>query len=1015
MIQKYIKKQWLILGFIWFLGSSWGIAQNSLKGIIKDNNNELLAGATINIKGTDEVTLTNVSGVFTLSTRQKLPFTIIVSYVGYQAQEIDIYEISEEPLDISLKLDNVLDEIVVIGYGEQKRSNFTGSIATIPTELRQQPVSSPDKLLQGSVAGVQVTQSSGQPGSGNTIRVRGGTSINAGSEPLYVIDGFPIYNSDLSTDAGVISGAKINPLSSFSSVDIESIQVLKDASATAIYGSRGANGVIIITTKKGRRNESNISYDAFYGVQDVIRKLPLLNAEQWGYLKNDARIDAGKPPTYTQEELDQLGEGTDWQEEAFTSALIQSHNLSLSAGSDRSNLILSGNYYKQEGVIIRTGFERYSGRLNIDHDISEKLKVGVFLTGSITNADVAPNGVVQGLLEMVPTVPVKDADGSYTIVSPFETAIGNPINSLVNNTNETKTTRFLLNGFIEYEIIEGLKAKVQFGTDIINNKQNRYVASTVFEGIPGGSASVGTLATFGWLNENTLNYFKKIASRHTLDILVGFTQQKSSTEGHISNASNFVNDNSTYNNLGAGTILQAPASSYSAWALRSFLGRINYNLDDKYFLTLTLRADGSSRFGSNNRWGTFPSVAIAWNVHNESFLKNSTRISNLKLRLSSGLTGNQEIPPYRSLSILSYYSSNFNNVLFAGFAPSSYANANLGWEKTIQHNLGVDLGLFKNRINLTLDVYYKKTNDLLLNIPLPYTSGLESAFQNYGSMENKGIELALQTNNIQGELEWNTSIVISANRNKVLSLGPGITEFIPINPANSNRPSEIVRVGEPLGNFYMYQADGVFQEGDNFALSPSQNVRPGSQKYKDLNGDDKVTQADISIVGNAQPLFIGGITNTFRYKNFDLTIFLQGSFGNKIFSNTKALLEIGSGFTGASATLLDRWTPTNTDTDVHRAIEDPSPTLSDRFVENGSYLRLKNLSLGYTLPKELASKVKLQNARIYVSLQNYITWTNYTGFDPEVSRNGQDNLYSGFDYGSYPGTKSIQTGISLTF
>jgi len=403
-------------------------------------------------------------------------------------------------------------------------------------------------------------------------------------------------------------------------------------------------------------------------------------------------------------------------------------------------------------------------------------------------------------------------------------------------------------------------------------------------------------------------------------------------------------------------------------------------------------------------------------VHNESFLKNVSQISNLKLRFSIGKTGNQEIPPYQSLGLLSYYSSNFDGKLTGGFAPSSYANPDLSWEMTTQSNLGVDLGLFNSRVILVTDIYYKRTDDLLLNIPLPYSSGLESAFQNFGSIENKGIELALQTRNLTGDFQWNTSIVFSANRNKVLSLGPGIVEFIPINPANSNRPSEIVRVGEPLGNFYMYKADGVFQEGDNFALSPSPNVKPGSQKYKDIDGDNKVTASgDVTIVGNSQPLFIGGITNTFRYKHFDLTVFFQTSYGNKIFSNTKAILEIGSGFTGASSTMLDRWTPTHTDTDVHRAIEDPSPTLSDRFVEDGSYLRLKNISLGYTFSKSLLERVRLTNARLYASMQNAFTWTNYTGFDPEVSRNGQDNLSSGFDYGSYPGTRSVQFGLSVSF
>jgi TonB-linked SusC/RagA family outer membrane protein len=989
-------------------------AQDVIKGIIKDETGQELPGASVVIKGSSYYTLTDINGNFSLKTPKEYPFVLAVNFVGYETQEIEIYELAEEAVEISLKLQNVLSEFVVVGYGEQKRSDFTGSLSTVPSEVKLQPVSSPDRLLQGSVAGIQVTQSSGQPGSGTSIRIRGGTSINAGSEPLYVIDGFPIYNSNASADAGVISGDKINPLSAFNPEDIESIQVLKDASATAIYGSRGANGVIIITTKRSQRNENNISYSGYYGVQSVIRKLPVLNAQQWGALKNDAMIDAGKTPAFTDAQLQDLGKGTDWQDEAFRTAALQSHSLSLSKGSEKSNLIFSGNYFQQDGVLINTGFERYTAKLNLDYDITDRLRFGAFLNGSHTKAKVAPNGTVQSLLEMPPSIPVKDEEGKYTVMSEYETQVGNPINSLVNNTNETSTNRFLLNGFGEYTLLDGLKLKVMLGADVITNKQNRYLPSTVFEGQPGGIASVGSLSTLNWLNENTLSYSARFGN-HGLDFLAGFTQQQSKTETHISRSANFVNDAFKYNDIGSGTLLLAPSSSYSAWALKSWLGRVNYNYNDRYLATFTLRSDGSSRFGHLNRWGVFPSAAVAWNVSNEGFLKQSSAIDLLKLRFSVGRTGNQEIPAYQSLARLDYYSANFGGKLTGGFAPSSYANPNLSWETTVQYNLGYDLALYRNRINLIMDIYNKRTTDLLLNVPIPYSSGLESAFQNFGSIENKGIEISLQTQNTTGAFKWNTSVVYAINRNKVLSLAPGITEFIPINPANSNRPSEIVRVGEPLGNFYMYKADGVFQAGDNFNLSPSQNVKEGSQKYKDLDGDGRVTSTgDIDIVGNSQPLWIGGITNSFSYKNFDLVVFFQGSYGNKIFSNTKALLEIGSGFTNASATMLNRWTPTNTNTDVHRAIEDPSPTLSDRFVEDGSYLRLKNISLGYTFTKAQIQRAHLSKARVYVSLQNFLTITNYTGFDPEVSRNGQDNLYSGFDYGSYPGTKSVQVGVSLS-
>lgn len=999
----------------WAQAPTTPLINSTLQGRVTDaGTKEPLAGATVQIEGVTHSVKTDAKGSFNFVTGQRFPYTLLVSFVGYKTNRI-VVETSPAEIELQPEVSN-LEDVVVIGYGVAKRKDLTGSVASVPAALRSQPVSSPDKLLQGAVPGVQVTQSGGQPGSSVSIRVRGGTSINAGNEPLYVIDGFPVYNGDESVDAGVASGEKINPLSNINPSDIESIEVLKDASATAIYGSRGANGVVLITTRRAKNNQSSVNYDAYYGVQSVIRKLPLLNAEEWGALKNDARADAGKTPLYSAEELKALGKGTDWQEEAFRTAPITSHNLSVSTGSENSRLLISGNYFKQDGVIINTGFERYSGRINVEHDFNDKFKVGAFLTGSATDAKLAPGGVVEGLLEMPPTIAVRDAEGNFVLVSNFETAIGNPINTLYNQTNQSKTRRFLLNGFGEYRIIKGLTAKVLIGTDIINNKQNRYLPSTVFEGLPAGKASIGSLGTTNWLNENTLTYKGNIGSDHAFDIVVGNTQQQSITEVFSAGSSNFVNDAFTYNNLGAGTVLLAPGSLYSKWTLKSYLGRVNYGFRDKYLFTVTVRSDGSSRFGNNNKWGTFPSAAFAWNAGDEKFIAAVKPISSLKLRISAGLTGNQEISTYRSLARLSYYRYNFEDRLVGGFAPSSYENPNLSWEKTAQYNLGIDLGLFANRISLTTDIYYKKTNDLLLEVPLPFSSGIESAFQNYGSIENKGIELALRTENFTGKFKWTTHFIFSANRNKVLSLGPGVTEFIPINPSNTVRTSEIVRVGEPLGNFFMYVTDGLFQEGDDFSLSPTQNTRAGSQKYKDINGDGQITQAgDVTIVGNSQPKFLGGFSNNFKYENFDLNIFFQSSYGNKIFNNTRALLEIGSGFTGTSAVLKNRWTPANTNTDVHRAIEDPSPTLSDRFVEDGSYLRLKNITLGYTLPLAVARSIKLKNLRIYVSAQNLITWTNYTGFDPEVSRNGQLALSSGFDFGGYPGTKTITGGLSVTF
>ena len=990
------------------------LIQSKLEGKVIDQiTNEPIIGASINIKGTTHSVNTDLDGKFYFQTGQKFPYTLIVSYVGYKVKELIV---DGSPVVIKLSQDVKELNEVVIGYGTQKKKDYTGSLSTISTELKSLPVLSVDRLLQGGISGAQVTQSSGQPGAGTSVRIRGGTSIIAGNEPLYVVDGFPVYNGDAATDAGVTSGPSINPLSSMNPAEIESIDVLKDASATAIYGSRGANGVILITTKRGKKGQLAVTYDAYYGVQKVINTIPMLNAEQWGYLKNDALKDSGKAPLYTQQQLDQLGEGTDWQDEAYTDAPIQSHTISITSGTEQTRLLFSGNYFKQDGVLIHSGFDRYSGRLNIDHNLNQKFKLGLNLSGSKTHADVAPDGVVQNILGMVPVVPVRDANGEFTSNSSYGSAVANPIATMTNQINETNTTRFLLNGFGEYKIIEGLTAKVSLGTDIIENKQNRFLPSTLYESPAGGSASKGSLSSLNWLNENTISYKKKFGEKHAFDILAGYTQQKTVSEIFRAGSSNFASNEFTFNNLASGTVVSTPASSASQSVLHSYLARINYGFDDRYLFTLTARADGSSRFGKNNKWGTFPSAAFAWNVSNENFLKEIKQISSLKLRLSAGLTGNQEINPYQSVARLSYYPYVFANTLVTGFAPSSFENSDLGWETTTQYNLGLDLSLFNNRINFTGDIYYKKTDDLLLEVPIPYTSGLESAFQNLGSVENKGIELGLKTLNFVGDFEWSSNLIFSANRNKVLSLGDGIDFFIPVNPATSTTPSGIVKVGEPLGSFYMYKFDGLFQEGDDFTNSPLANTKAGSQKFKDLNGDGKITQADDrTVVGNSEPLFLASLTNTFRYKNFDVVIFINSSYGNKIFNRSAADYELGTGFTGAYATLLDRWTPTNTDTRIHRAVEDPSATLSDRYIEDGSYIRLKSISVGYTLPKKVATNLSLSSARIYITSQNPITATSYSGYDPEVNRNGQSALNSGVDVGVYPGTQTVLGGISVTF
>jgi len=1029
-----------VLAAIGMLISFSTLFAQEIKGIVKDEDEQPLPGATILVKGSGAYAVADVNGAFTIAAPKELPFTLVVNLVGYKTQDVEIYEVSDENIDVALKIDNVLEEIVVVGYGEQKRKDITGSIASVPLELKTQPVSSPERLLQGAIAGVQVTQTSGQPGGGVSIQVRGNNSITAVSDPLYVIDGFPINNDYGIADAGVTDGPKLNPLSALNPEDIESIDVLKDASATAIYGSRGANGVIIVTTKKGTRGESTVNYNGYYGVQNVIRTIPVLNGREWWQLRKDAFTNtpngkAATLPAASNFDYDTAGVGTDWQRAAFREAPIESHSLSILTGSEKTGLAIAGNYFKQDGVLRNTGFKRYAARVNVDHEFNERFRILAYLTGSSTTGEVAPAAIVPNLLLTSPAIPIYDNSGNFVRNTSTDSPLQNPINSLLNQVNETRTTRFLANISGEYKIAEGLTAKVLVGEDIIFNKQNRYLPNTTYEGNPsggvgtGGIATVGSVYTSSWLIENTLAYNKTIHDVHQVSAVGGFTAQASKTEGVVASAATFAFDDLTYNALQLGTGSRLPGSYSSAWQLASFLGRVNYAYSSKYLFTATLRADGSSRFGNGNKWGYFPSAAIGWNVHEEDFFKGVPHVSNLKVRFSVGQTGNQGIVPYSSLGLISPYRYNFSGTTVQGYAPSSVNNPNLGWEKTWQTNLGVDLGVWKNRVTVVADYYIKRTRDLLLNASVPGTSGLgnydpnnntsqaSTIYQNIGEVENRGIELAVNTRNLVSEkLTWNTALVFAKNTNRILSLGDGISRIIP----NINQPS-VLQVGAPVGSFYVYQTDGIIsaEEAGPKALTPQANKTAGGQKYKDIDHDGIITQSGDRILIKNQPGVNIGLTNTVAYRTpvgtLDLTIFFQASLGGKLYNNNEATLELGTGYYNGARVMLNRYSPTNTDTDVKEAYQDPAVVLSDRFIEDASYLRLKNVSVGYTLPQAWISRLRIRNLRVYASAQNIVTWTNYTGYDPEASASGQALINRGLDNGVYPNYKTVLGGLSLSF
>ncbi|WP_293944148.1 MULTISPECIES: SusC/RagA family TonB-linked outer membrane protein [unclassified Sphingobacterium] len=987
------------------------IINASLIGTVIDaTTKEPIEGVTIQLEAVTHSVKTDRNGKFQFVTGQKLPFTLILTFVGYHKKKI-IVNTSPAVIELSPSSED-LEEVVVVGYGTQKRRDLTGAVASLPENLLKQPVSSLDQTLKGGISGVQVTQTSGQPGGGVSVRIRGGASIQGGNEPLYVIDGFPVYNQTEST--GVGSGTPVNSLASISPADIESIEVLKDAAATAIYGSRGANGVILVTTKKGKAGHVQLNYDGSIGAQSVLKKIDVLNAHDFAILRNDALYDANPslgPNQYRkQTELNQLGEGTNWQKEAFRTGKIQNHQLSLSGGAEKVQYFLGANYFDQEGVIINTDFRRLGFRSNINANPFDRLQVGANLSINKTNAQIAPSGIVNALLIMPPTATIYEPNGGYTLRNPFENIFANPIATLKETTNTSNGLRVLGTSFAQYRILKGLQAKVLLGVDLNNRDDKFYLPSYIYEGAGSkGEASLGNLNGTSWLNENTLTY-TGVIGQHNFNALLGFTQQENKNEVFSAGAQHFVTDDLLFNNLQSGSILTRPSSDTYNWVLHSYLARVNYNYANKYYVSASVRRDGSSRFGAANKWGNFPSLAFSWRIINEPFFKQVfPGIDDFKIRTSFGTTGNQEIGQYQSLSTLYSLNYLFGNNVVTGFASQRVPNKNLGWETTFQYDAGFDLSLLRNRLQFTVDYYYKKTKDLLLNVEIPWTSGYATSLQNFGSVSNKGLELGLKSKNLQGNLNWNTDLNISFNRNKVLTIGEGATSYITGN--------YIIKVGEPLGTFYGTVIDGILQsseENSKGALTGNANPKAGDRLYKDINGDGQFTTAnDRTIIGNAQPDFIFGISNTLSYKGFDLSFLIQGTVGNDLLNINRQNLEMFTGQQNASIEALNRWTPDNPSQLYPRAKLDPAPVFSNQFVESGSFARLKSLQLGYSFPKEWLKNAHITNLNLYLAAQNLLTWTSYRGFDPEVTSGS--NVQIGTDAGIYPAAKSVSVGISLTF
>lgn len=1026
-----------------------------VRGVIKDEQGQTMPGVSILEKGTTNGTTTDFSGNFVLTVDG--PESVLVfSFIGYTTQEVPVG--AQTSFAITLQPDiQSLQEVVVVGYGEVKKSDLTGAVSSVKSEdLNRSTISSLDQGLSGRAAGVQISSQSGQPGAATSIRIRGGNSINSRNEPLYVVDGFPYYNDNEASQAGINGGApSINILSTINPGDIESIEILKDASATAIYGSRGANGVILITTKRGKAGNAKIEYDTYYGLQEVIKILPVLNARQYAEFRNNAFVDGrgrngAGAPTYSEEEVNALGEGTNWQKELYRTAPIANHQLSFSGGNDKAQYAISANYFDQDGIVLNTNLKRYSVRANIDAQLSKKLRFGNNTMLSHITSDLARSGggnngtngvqapsagnVVQDVLFYNPIIPVRDENGNFTSDNASGTqGSGGGNNANTDNTNpialqllstqQSLSTRVLETMYVEWSILDDLKLRVSGGADFLFNKENSFLPASTYLGdrAPNGNGAIGNVFSVSWLNENTLSYSKEVGE-HKVSALLGLTTQKFISERNASRGRDFPTDVTTLYNLGSANIIDPPSSGYDSWALNSYLFRVNYGFQSKYLLTLSGRADGSSKFGANNKYGFFPSAALAWRAVEESFIKNLNTFDDLKLRVSAGITGNQEIPTYQSLSVLGTRRYAINpTAAFTGLVPSRLGNPDIKWETTQQFDIGMDAAFFGGRVSITTDFYYKKTKDLLLFVRLPYESGYSTALQNIGMVENKGFEASISTINIDGAFKWTSSFNFSQNRNKVLDLGEEEERYIGQDyNLFKGQAVGLIRVGEPLGNFVGYINDGIIKNQQELDAAPKSGFdHIGSRRYKDIVEDGIIDEKDRAIIGNALPDFIGGFQNTFSYKGFELDVLFQFNYGNEVYNMTQLELEFLNGRQNNSITVLDRFIPgVNEETDVARA-GNPDYIYNrqshSRWVEDGSFLRLKNLTFAYNLPVENFKLNFMQSARVYFNGQNLWLLTDYSGYDPEVNINGQNNTLLGFDYASYPSAKMYTLGLKVGF
>ncbi|MBN8837121.1 MAG: TonB-dependent receptor [Sphingobacteriia bacterium] len=1022
-----MKKIRLLLMFCCILGGLLGKAQSIVISgkVTNKETGEKIEGASVVVGDDKKGVTTNVEGAYTIKVSSKNT-VLTVSYVGFTSQSVKVGD--KTVINIGLQpVSTALTDVVVIGYGSARKKDLTGSVASVSlANIDKTPVTGTEQLLQGQVSGVQVTQVNAQPGSVFSLRIRGTNSINSGNEPLYVVDGFA--GADIGT---------INPS------DIASIDVLKDASATAIYGSRGANGVVIITTKRGTSGKNAVNVEMYMGYQQVSKKMNMMNASQFATYIDSVYSRNGNPLPFTPAQISAFGKGTDWQNELFRVAPISNYVVSFSGGNAETKHFLSFNYFDQNGIVINSGYKRGVLRFNLDKKIGNKIKIGVSSSVAYSyqqKSNVNPNGgnagaIIGDALIMSPTIPLRDSTGQYTFANAPATyfrEVGNPVAAAMNNTDRMQSVGTFFNFHAEYEIVKGLVFKSSFGLNYRDSIENVFYPTTTFLGaLTSGSISKTTFNNYNWLNENTLSFDKNFKGIHAVKAVAGFTVQDFRKSNYNATTQNLQTNNLGSNNIAVGQNILIPTSVASENSIVSYFGRVNYGLLSKYLFTFTMRADGSSRFGPNNKWGYFPSGAFAWRLSDENFMKRSKTISDLKLRTSYGITGNQEIGSYNSMlqySANSYTGGGANSGATnsqVGFYPANIANPNLKWESTSSFDVGVDLGLLQGRITFVADYYYKKTSNLLLQASIPSSSGYTKLLQNIGSVENRGLEFSINTVNIATpKVKWSTSFNIAFNKNKILDLGG--QNNVPIGSVSSSLYpgagkffSSVLRVGAPVGAFYGYVFDGIWQSQDQITKSGTkQPVKPGDPIYKDLNGDSLLNASDQAIIGYATPKFTYGFSSTLSFGRWNLFVLLQGQYGDNILNEN--LLQTVNGYTNTNKLAYvgtDSWTgpgSTNTMPAVNSVYRIGLGVTSD-LIENGTYLRVKTVTLGYDLPLPKLTKGVFKSANVYITAQNLLTLTKYSGYDPEVNSYGLDGTSLNTDYNSYPNVKTFLIGAKLIF